>query len=291
MLITEKNIADFVLNEGGILLTRDISNINSIQIDKCKKNTIVCLTGYDRVLNMFFNNYISKFTKSFIMILIETDLYTLKREWIEHPMITHIYGWNIPITHEKVSAIPIGLNYYRQGIIMQRFLSSCTFPIKSYLLGINFSANTNPIRSKLLTKSKTSWKSFCTQIKHFPNIQKYTRKSYTDGTIVISVTNPEYYKELPKFKFVLSPPGAGLDCHRTWELLYLGCIPIVQKSTISELYEDLPILVVDKWDDITKEFLERKYEEIKTMKENGKYNMEKLYIQYWLNLIKRKTCI
>ena len=48
--------------------------------------------------------------------------------------------------------------------------------------------------------------------------------------------------EISKFKFVLSPPGAGIDCHRTWELLYLDCIPIVQSSTINELYDDLPVL-------------------------------------------------
>ena len=28
-------------------------------------------------------------------------------------------------------------------------------------------------------------------------------------------------------RFVLSPPGHGLDCHRTWEAILLGAIPIV----------------------------------------------------------------
>jgi len=30
--------------------------------------------------------------------------------------------------------------------------------------------------------------------------------------------------------FTLSPAGAGLDCHRTWEALLLGSIPVVLRS-------------------------------------------------------------
>ena len=36
--------------------------------------------------------------------------------------------------------------------------------------------------------------------------------------------------ELSSYKFALSPEGNGIDCHRTWECLYLGVIPIVKKS-------------------------------------------------------------
>ena len=32
------------------------------------------------------------------------------------------------------------------------------------------------------------------------------------------------------FAFVLCPHGGGLDCHRNWEALCLGCIPIVKTS-------------------------------------------------------------
>ena len=39
-----------------------------------------------------------------------------------------------------------------------------------------------------------------------------------------------------KYAFVLSPRGRGLDCHRTWEALCLGCIPIVKKSPITKLF-------------------------------------------------------
>ena len=35
-----------------------------------------------------------------------------------------------------------------------------------------------------------------------------------------------------QFAFVASPPGNGFDCHRTWEALILGCIVIVQNSSV-----------------------------------------------------------
>lgn len=36
----------------------------------------------------------------------------------------------------------------------------------------------------------------------------------------------ELWRRHGNYAFVISPPGHGLDCHRTWEALALGCIPI-----------------------------------------------------------------
>ena len=40
-----------------------------------------------------------------------------------------------------------------------------------------------------------------------------------------------------KYTFILSPAGIGLDCHRTWEALCLGCIPIVCIPEFKNLFE------------------------------------------------------
>ncbi|HEY6631215.1 MAG TPA: hypothetical protein VIZ90_07170 [Rhizobiaceae bacterium] len=50
--------------------------------------------------------------------------------------------------------------------------------------------------------------------------------------------------------FVLSAPGNGLDCHRTWEALYLGSMVIARRSALDPLYDGLPVLLVDDWGDI-----------------------------------------
>lgn len=91
----------------------------------------------------------------------------------------------------------------------------------------------------------------------------------------------EYMQEMPSFRFVLCPPGNGLDTHRAWESLLLGCYPIVISSTLNPLYEDLPVLILDKWEDLNRELLEKKYEEFK----GRSWNYEKLYFPYWLKQV------
>jgi len=90
------------------------------------------------------------------------------------------------------------------------------------------------------------------------------------------------WKNMVNYAFVLSPHGNGLDCHRTWEALALGCIPIVKKSPIDKLYEDLPVLIVDNWSDVSKDLLLHTIEEFK----NKSFNTNKLNLSYWINKIK-----
>jgi hypothetical protein len=60
----------------------------------------------------------------------------------------------------------------------------------------------------------------------------------------------EYKKLLTRSKFVISPPGNGADCHRTWEAIYLGTIPIVLRKAWPFTNLDLPVLVIDAWEDL-----------------------------------------
>lgn len=53
-----------------------------------------------------------------------------------------------------------------------------------------------------------------------------------------------------QYPLVLSTTGNGLDCHRTWELLYLGCIVVTKTSPLDPLYEGLPVIIVDDWREV-----------------------------------------
>ena len=89
------------------------------------------------------------------------------------------------------------------------------------------------------------------------------------------------WKTQSEYAFVISPHGNGLDCHRTWEALCLGCIPIVKTSNIDTLYHDLPVLILKDWSMLTLELLERTIDEFK----NRNFNYEKLTLQYWIHKI------
>jgi hypothetical protein len=59
------------------------------------------------------------------------------------------------------------------------------------------------------------------------------------------------WREKTRYAFVVSPRGGGLDCHRTWESLALDNIVIVKRSCLDALYQGLPVVIVDRWEDIT----------------------------------------
>ena len=80
---------------------------------------------------------------------------------------------------------------------------------------------------------------------------------------------------------MISPHGNGLDCHRTWEALCLNCIPIVKTSPLDNLYIDLPVLIVNEWNDISMELLEKTANDFK----DKTFNYDKLTLQYWMDKI------
>lgn len=92
------------------------------------------------------------------------------------------------------------------------------------------------------------------------------------------------WENMVKYAFTASPLGKGLDCHRTWEILASGGIPIVKKSTNDPLYKDLPVLIVNAWSDINKNLLKDTINKFK----NTKFNMDKITNKYWVDLIKEK---
>ncbi len=61
------------------------------------------------------------------------------------------------------------------------------------------------------------------------------------------------WQRYAKYPFVLSTAGNGLDCHRTWELLYLGNIVITKTSSLDRLYKGLPVVIVKDWNEVRNE--------------------------------------
>ena len=288
--ISEDEIVKWVYKNNGILFTRNISNMSLENIKKQKENTLVCLTGYVNVLKEFFSTVIEQFECPIVLITLETDVVDFKKEYLEHEKLKHWFTWNKTVNHEKVTCIPIGINYSRHFKALDGYLKR-KVQKKENLLVVNFSPQTNNVRGPLYKKAQEEWSSFCNIVKPYPPKNVYMKKSIVDNLIRVIETDENYYSLIDNFKFVLSPPGAGLDCHRTWEALYLDCIPIVISNEINELYEELPIVVVKSWDEISKEFLEKKYDEINKKKQNNEYNMDKLYLKYWLQKIENKLLV
>jgi hypothetical protein len=94
------------------------------------------------------------------------------------------------------------------------------------------------------------------------------------------------FENAVKYAFISSPHSNGLTCHRTFEAIALGCIPIVKKSCVDELYDGLPVLIVNEWSDINEDLLK---ETIIKFKDLISTIPERLTNKYWIDFIKSKA--
>ena len=97
----------------------------------------------------------------------------------------------------------------------------------------------------------------------------------------------DYFTGLRKNRFVISPAGNGLDTHATWEALMAGCIPIVPKSPLDPLFEDLPVWLVESWSEVTDESVTKMSGRFRQRK---KFNWAKLFVPWWREKIHEGLC-
>ena len=297
--MTDETMCKWVSSRG-ILKTCERRNVNpqssSRHIDS---NILDGLKDYDVIhicswlsITIFIKTYAPKIDKKVIIVTNDSDFDApifekpvgkgdeiAKEEileFINSDYCVHWFTQNCTLNHPKVTPIPIGMDYHTFSRI-----DSCLS--QEVLL--------NDIRSNTVPFHKRQAK--CYGNFHFTMDGKYYSSDRQDCYNSVSkkiciyevkpVPRNITWENQSKIGFVLSPAGGGLDCHRTWEALILGCIPIVKRFNVphEKVYEDLPVLIVDKWSDVTQDLL------LKTIKEfkNKNFNYEKLTLKYWVDLI------
>ena len=65
----------------------------------------------------------------------------------------------------------------------------------------------------------------------------------------------KYHDSLKNYRFVLCPWGNGIDTHRIWETLYSGNIPVTKQHHTFSTSQELPIIFVDSYEEITEKKL------------------------------------
>lgn len=146
-----------------------------------------------------------------------------------------VYSVNLLSKTEKLSPIPIGLenrNLFTNGVPRDfiKLVSSTpkNFEGRKNLVLQAFSLHTNKVERESCAAVASRLK--ISNLRH--------------------TTPLEYRKALSDSRFVLSPAGNGIDCHRTWESMYLGAIPIVKSAHWPFIDLSLPVLVIDEWSDL-----------------------------------------
>ncbi len=94
------------------------------------------------------------------------------------------------------------------------------------------------------------------------------------------VSHDSYFTSLPFYKFVVSPEGNGIDCHRHYEALLAGCIPIMERHPgIEEKYKGCPILWTIDYSEITPQYLEQAWNDMI----DRTYDFSRLFLSFYDN--------
>ena len=218
-------------------------------------------------LDCFIEQALPKINTPFKLVTHMGD-YAVDEKWatlVENPLLIRWYAQNNFIRSPKVVSIPIGLEdawRHNNGIVkdFNKLRSRDVEKIPRILYGFNEETNRNArvkAKSILSLHPSADW---------------------------IRVSSRAYRKVLNRYMFVASPPGNGIDCHRTWEAMYLGCVPIVVGSCFYDGFPEFPGLVIDDWNDLLS-LSESDLIQIYKKKRSRINEWEPLWMRYWLKKI------
>jgi hypothetical protein len=291
-----------LLSSRGILKSCDIISNNPVSSIKKLKNyknlynrlesieygtTIyVCSSA----LRDFLENYFPIISNKFILVsgdCDETFPYDIltKEEFnklVNSDKLIHWFVQNCVIAHPKITGIPIGLDYHTMSMYDHEW-GKHKSPLKQERILLNLTKQSKPFYDRIIKiysnchfaiKSAKYGYDRQDAIDNIPKDLVYYEPN--------KINRMDSWKKQTNFAFVLSPHGNGLDCHRTWEALCLGCIPIVKTSNIDYLYKDLPVLIVEDWSDVTFNLLNNTILSF----QNKRFNFNRLTLKYWTDQIK-----
>lgn len=267
-------------------LKDDNKYLDDINFKNIKDNDLVYIkTDY---LLGFYNN-LNKLSKK-IMLVCGCSDYTIPNDIIQNSFfenlinneyIIHIYAQNCIYSHPKITNLPIGLDYHTMSK-NKIYWGMIKTPIEQENELLEIIKKTKPFYKREL---KIYSNCHFSVYPKFENDRKNALSKIPKNLLFLETSQLERIKSWNNqinYTFVLSPHGNGLDCHRTWEALILGCIPIVKTSKVDKLYENLPVLIVNEWSDVNNDLL---INTVNTFKQIN-FNYKKLKLQYWLDIMK-----
>ena len=268
---------------------------NVALLKNVSKSKIVIFVKTELLLH--YMHFLLNFPKAFILITSCNDDYcmpffnypiqninncNLTLQLLQCPQLYLWYTKNPCIIHEKLKPFPIGPKWqWYSGVFFGEDLTNHLNIYKKYCMnGYENFQNKNKKLNLLYFNfgCKTTDNPFMQSHKNIRHIWKKSIETKFKWNMDKSFE--EYIIELSSYKFCVSPPGRGVDTHRTWEALMVGTIPIMLSSPLDPLFEKLPVIIINNIDDIqniTEEFLQNQYEIIHAKS----YDFSIVYSNYW----------
>lgn len=105
-----------------------------------------------------------------------------------------------------------------------------------------------------------------------------------NGIINSSKNYIDFIQIIKDYKFIVSPEGNGVDCHRHYEALLCGSIPIVEENPMIALkYPNMPILYTKDYSEINSTYLESKWAEML----DKVYDFSPLFLSFYSDSVQR----
>jgi hypothetical protein len=214
---------------------------------------------------------------------------------LENKKIRHVFAQNCVVNHPKVTPIPIGICFHTVAYSTNGAWGEIGSPSEQEEVLKDILSRLQPthLRKKRafvdFQLNNTMRQSFHRNEQWGEDREIIFQKLVKTGLIDYSglLRRSELWKKKGQYAFSISPPGNGLDTHRTWEDLTLGCIVIVKSSPLDRIFDGLPVVIVKDWSEITEENMNKWLDQYVDAFTNPRYR-EKLFNAYWVNLIRSK---
>ncbi|MEA9598578.1 hypothetical protein VC178_01545 [Polynucleobacter sp. AP-Sanab-80-C2] len=196
----------------------------------------------------------------------------------DHSLLIAWFAQNKDSEHTKLRALPIGLDFHSRWRDAQIWGGGFILPAMQEA-ELRQILQQSPRWSERKVLAYCNWGVSVDRGDRQECKQKMNPQAYFYQSKRLSRT--QTWVEQAQYAFVISPSGAGLDCHRTWEALALGCVPIVKRSPMGEVFEGLPVLMVDDWAQVSPLFLKEQAERL----QGQTMDYSRLLLRHWIGQI------
>ena len=202
--------------------------------------------------------------------------------FIESDKIIHWYSQNCIGKHTKLTQIPIGMDYHTMSVRDHEW-GPKTSPLDQESILFSIKRSAKPLHHRIVKAYANFHFSMNTKYAYdrIDAINKIPKSCVFYEPEKVARINT--WKTQSEYAFVISPHGNGLDCHRTWEAIALGAIPIIKTSPLDPLFEGLPVWIVKDWNQVNEHSMLKKMKEFKDR--FNETNLEKMQLKYWLKKI------
>tara|TARA_R110002020_G_scaffold147848_1_gene323452 strand:+ start:10323 stop:11162 length:840 start_codon:yes stop_codon:yes gene_type:complete len=255
-----------IIEDQNNCIKQNIHKISDVSVNDIKKYQKIFIYTHD--VHNFMDKFLDHLNKDTVIITHNSDngIYEEHKKYLDNKKISKWFCQNRELSHPKLFSIPIGIanSQWPHGkeSAIRNIIENNTK--KDNLVYKNFQVGTN-----------YGERASCDNI------------TCANGILMSPNTSQqEYWNNIKRSLFVISPPGNGIDCHRIWECLYLKAIPVLkltgkQKHAFSQ-FTHLPILFVDDWNEITIDFLRSKISDYKNFNFN---DISEIDINFWKDKI------